>query len=292
MIPQEITNSLVTFFAEQLSCKFQLISDNPLSGGCINNVCHLKTNLGDFCLKYNLASAFPGMFEREATGLTLLKEANEIRVPGVIHTGSGKQYSYLLLEFVSSVSPVSTLMDDFGRSLARLHRHTAELFGGDQDNYMGSLPQSNRKHSDWISFFTEERLEKQVRLAQSSGFLNHETIDCFRRLYKRLDTIFPVENPSLLHGDLWGGNWLVAENGKACLIDPAVYYGHREVDIAMTTLFGGFSSDFYTAYQEEFPLENGWRARLEICNLYPLLIHLNLFGSGYLGKIESIVRKF
>jgi protein-ribulosamine 3-kinase len=292
MIPQEVKDSLESFLAEKFSGDLQIHSNVSLSGGCINNVCLLKTNFGDFCLKYNRSTAFPGMFESEAKGLLLLKEADEVRVPGVICTDSGNAYSYILLEFISPGTPGKEMMADFGRSLARLHRHSADFFGGDHDNYMGSLPQSNRKHSGWISFFIEERLEKQVMLAQSSGFLSSEISGCFGRLYKRLDTIFPKENPSLLHGDLWGGNYLVGETGKACLIDPAVYFGHREIDIAMTTLFGGFDNSFYTSYHEEFPLEKGWKDRLDIFNLYPLLVHLNLFGSGYLNQIESIVRKY
>jgi fructosamine-3-kinase len=155
---------------------------------------------------------------------------------------------------------------------------------------MGSLPQSNKKHSDWISFFVEERLEKQVSLAHE--YLSSSNFSAFNRLYKRLGELIPPEPPALLHGDLWGGNYMVSSDGKACLIDPAVYYGHREIDIAMTTLFEGFDGDFYASYHEEYPLEKGWRDRLDIFNLYPLLIHLNLFGSGYLGSIERILKRF
>jgi len=292
MIPEEITDSLSTFFAEQSSVPFRVLSDNPLSGGCINHVSRLKTSAGDFCLKYNRSISFPGMFESEARGLMLLKDTGEIRVPTVIHVCSGKQYAYLLLEFISSGSPAPGMMSDFGRSLARLHSHTTKLFGEDRDNYMGSLPQSNRKHAGWASFFIEERLEKQVKLAQSSGYLSSEILDHFRKLYTQLENIFPEEKPALIHGDLWGGNYILEENGRAGLIDPAVYYGNREIDIAMTTLFGGFDNAFYSGYNEIFPLEKGWRLRIDICNLYPLLIHLNLFGRGYLGQIESIVRKY
>lgn len=292
MIPQEISDSLILFFAAHFSHPLQILSVNSLSGGCINNVCRLHTDHGDFCLKYNRSIAFPGMFEGEEKGLALLKEADEIRVPSVIHTFSGEQYSWILLEFITPGPPASTMMDDFGRSLARLHRHRAEMYGSDHDNYMGSLVQSNRKHRDWVSFFIEERLEKQLHLAQASGYLSNEIMERFRRMYKQMENIFPKEIPALLHGDLWGGNYLVDEDGKACLIDPAVYYGHREIDIAMTTLFGGFCNAFYNSYDDEFPLVKGWKDRLEIYNLYPLLIHLNLFGSGYLRQIESIIRKF
>jgi protein-ribulosamine 3-kinase len=292
MIPKEIKDSLENFFSEHFSFRMEIHSAIALSGGCINQVFRLTTNRGDFCLKYNRSNAYPGMFVAEARGLKILKDAGEIRIPEVLLSGSGDQYDYLLMEFVQSGKAKTRLMEEFGRSLARLHKHSQEFFGEDIDNYMGSLPQSNRKHREWSSFFIEERLEKQVGIARSSGFLKGEVYQSFQRLYRQLDSIFPKEKPALLHGDLWNGNWIVDENGTACLIDPAVYYGHREIDLAMTLLFGGFDSSFYTAYDEEFPLEKEWRMRSDIGNLYPLLIHLNLFGAGYLGQIESIIRKF
>lgn len=252
----------------------------------------MTTNHGDFCLKFNLGSKYPGMFSAEANGLKKLKEAGEIKVPDVIVTGSSGQYDFLLLEFIHGGKSDRDLMEEFGRSLARLHRHSENFFGGDSDNYMGALPQSNRKHDDWSSFFIEERLEKQVQLARSFGYLKEGIYQSFQRLYSKLESLFPKENPALLHGDLWNGNWMVDTTGKACLIDPAVYYGHREIDLAMTLLFGGFDPSFYFAYHQEFPLEKEWRMRCDICNLYPLLVHLNLFGTGYLGQIEAIVRKF
>jgi fructosamine-3-kinase len=155
---------------------------------------------------------------------------------------------------------------------------------------MGSLSQGNTKHGTWNSFFREERLKKQVSLAGS--YFSTSDFAAFERLYIRLDKLIPVELPAMLHGDLWGGNYMVGKDGKPVLIDPAVYYGHREVDIAMTTLFGGFDEHFYMAYQEEYPLEKGWKERLDIFRLYPLLIHLNLFGSGYLGSIVNTIRRF
>jgi fructosamine-3-kinase len=155
---------------------------------------------------------------------------------------------------------------------------------------MGSLKQSNKKHTTWSAFFVEERLKKQVSL--SSGYFSTSDHTAFERLYGRLDKLLPVESPAMLHGDLWGGNYMVASDGKPCLIDPAVYYGHREADIAMTTLFGGFDDSFYTSYDQEYRLEKGWQERLDIFKLYPLLIHLNLFGSGYLESILSILRRF
>ena len=157
---------------------------------------------------------------------------------------------------------------------------------------MGSLRQNNCFHSSWVDFFINERLDKQVQLASRKGLLSGPLEKQFERLYAQLDELLPEEPPCLVHGDLWSGNFMVSENGEVCLIDPAVYYGNREVDLAMSTLFGGFSPDFYTSYEEEYPLIPGWKDRLELYNLYPLLIHLNLFGSGYLGSILKVLQRF
>jgi protein-ribulosamine 3-kinase len=290
MIPQEITDSLNAFFSTKYKDPSGITRNVSLSGGCINRVHRIQAGAGDFCIKYNHRERFPEMFTSEADGLALLKSAGEIRVPKVVCTGDAGPYSYILLEFIDSGRKSSVFMQDFGRSLARLHRHTAAYFGHNRDNYMGSLPQSNKKHSDWISFFIEERLRKQVLLAE--GCFSSSDLDAFERVYSRLGELLPEEPPALIHGDLWGGNYMVSAGGKACLIDPAAHYAHREADIAMTTLFGGFEEQFYDSYQEEYPMEKGWRRRLELYQLYPLLIHLNLFGTGYLGSVKSIIRKF
>jgi protein-ribulosamine 3-kinase len=289
MIPQEIKNSLIDFFSQSEYGSVEILNATSLSGGCINHVHRLQTNKGDFCIKYNLSEQFPGMFTAEADGLSLLKKANEIYIPGVICTGHAGMFDYILLEYINSAKKIPFFMEDFGRSLARLHKHSTDYFGHEIDNYMGSLPQCNQKHTTWTEFFIEERLKKQVSLGET--YFSSSELKAFERLYSRLDDIFPEEKPSLLHGDLWEGNYMVTKDGKACLIDPAVYYGHREVDIAMTSLFGGFNEDFYASYNEEYPLKTGWKSRLDIVTLYPLLIHLNLFGSGYLGSITSILRQ-
>jgi fructosamine-3-kinase len=290
MIPQEIADSLADIFSRTQDVSINIIKTSSLTGGCINHVHRLQTSNGAFCIKYNLSDRFPEMFTCEADGLALLKSAGEITVPEVIFTGEAGSFSYILLEFIDQGRKNSFFMQDFGQSLARLHRHSAGYFGHNLDNYMGSLPQSNKKHVTWTSFFVEERLKKQVLLA--GEYFSSADLSAFERLYARLDELLPVEPPAMLHGDLWGGNYMVAPDGKACLIDPAVYYGHREADIAMTTLFGGFDEHFYASYQEEYPLEKGWQDRLDIFKLYPLLIHLNLFGSGYFGSVVSIIRRF
>lgn len=290
MIPQEIISSITGFFNQTRNVTVDIKKSTSLSGGCINDVHRLQTNIGDFCIKFNLRNRFPEMFTSEAKGLSLLKSAGEIYVPEVYYTGEAGSFSYILLEYIDQGKRIPLFMKDFGRSLARIHRHTTGYFGLDIDNYMGSLPQSNKKHARWNDFFIEERLKKQVSLAKE--YFSSANLSAFERLYTRLDELLPVEPSALLHGDLWGGNYMVSPDGKACLIDPAVYYGHREVDIAMTTLFGGFDEQFYISYNEEYPLEKNWQQRLDIFKLYPLLVHLNLFGSGYLGSILSIIRRF
>jgi fructosamine-3-kinase len=290
MIPQEISDSLIEYFSKIRNVSIQISDTSSLSGGCINHVHRVETSIGDFCIKYNLRDRYPDMFTSEADGLASLKKAGKTYTPEVICTGEAGLYAYILLEFIEQGRRKSSFMQDFGRSLGQQHRVTTGYFGNTIDNYMGSIAQSNKQHPDWTSFFVEERLKKQVSLAHE--YFSPSDLASFDRLYARLKELLPEEPPALLHGDLWGGNYMVGKDGKACLIDPAVYYGHREIDIAMTSLFGGFDESFYASYQEEYPMEKGWQKRLDILNLYPLLIHLNLFGSGYLGSITSIIRRF
>ncbi len=292
MLPCEITEALCEWFEYNHSQSLVVHSAQPLGGGSINQVYKIDTNLGIFCLKYNLVKRFPEMFETEEKGLSLLRFAKAIRIPETIIVQSLTGYGFILLEFITSSRQSALFMQDFGYALAQIHKINALQYGLDHDNYMGALPQHNLFHDDWVSFFIEERLEAQVRLAVNNKRLGEEHMLSFQRLYTQLDHFFPPEKPSLLHGDLWNGNVLVSEKGNACLIDPAVYFGHREVDLAMSTLFGGFTNDFYASYQEAFPMETGWQERMDVYNLYPLLIHLNLFGSGYLGSILSVLKKF
>ncbi len=271
-------------------CK--VIGTRPISGGCINDAKRLQTTVGDFFIKVNSAIRFPGMFEAEAKGLKLLRSANELYVPKVITTGEFGGQQFLVTEFVESDIKADSFWEDFGTSLARLHRYSGNSFGLDHDNYIGSLAQSNTKADTWPSFFINNRLNPQLKLARDRGLVGEKLIKHFEGLYLKLPEIFPQEPPALLHGDLWSGNYMVSAEGRACIIDPAVYFGHREMDIAMTRLFGGFGYELYDAYNEEYPMEQGWEARMDICNLYPLLVHVNLFGGSYLSQVESIIRRF
>jgi fructosamine-3-kinase len=162
----------------------------------------------------------------------------------------------------------------------------------EQDNFIGSLIQENKQQPDFINFFISQRLEVQLKIARNQGALNQSDTRYFNSLFNKLNNIVPIEKPALLHGDLWSGNFMVNSSGAPCIFDPAVYYGHREADIAMTQLFGGFSPEFYHAYNETCPLEKDWQKRTDIFNLYPLLVHVNLFGGSYAAQVLRIIRHF
>lgn len=227
------------------------------------------------------------MFEAEADGLRELAAANEVRVPAVLACGVEKDRAYLMIERLQLERPSDKVQETFGQQLARLHRHTSARFGWWRDNTIGLTPQINEQRDDWIDFFRRHRLEYQVDLAVRNGFdlrLQGE------RLSARLDDFFVDYNPvpSLLHGDLWAGNWGSAD-GEPVIFDPAVYYGDRESDIAMTMLFGGFGRRFYEAYNKEWPMEAGHEKRLSLYRLYHVLNHLNLFGRSYLGQSRQLL---
>ena len=179
-----------------------------------------------------------------------------------------------------------------GARLAALHRCSKDFFGLDHNNYIGSLRQFNHQQTSWVNFFIEQRLNVQLKLAIDSGMMDSKWLNEFESLYAKLPAMLPEEKPSLLHGDLWGGNLITDEKGEPCLIDPAVYFGSREADLAMTKLFGGFDDEFYTSYQHTFPLQPGYDKRFDIYNLYPLLVHVNLFGGSYKSAVANILKAF
>jgi len=264
----------------------------PVGGGSINDAWRLETRGGRFFLKTNDAAPFPDLFEAEADGLGRLRGAAALRVPGSIAHGEERDTVFLLLEWIESAPRSASFWEDFGRGLARLHRHTWQSFGLERDNRIGSLAQVNSPEADWASFLIRHRLEPQLRMARDHKRVEAGTAFRFERLFGKLGALFPIEPPALLHGDLWSGNFLAGPSGEPVLIDPATYYGHREMDLAMTRLFGGFDPRLYAAYHAEWPLERGWEERMDLCNLYPLLVHVNLFGGGYAAQVEGIIRRF
>jgi fructosamine-3-kinase len=287
-----LPDSLRSEIEVQLGHKVKSLS--PVSGGSINEAAKLEIEeLGSCFLKWNRL-ADPDMFVKEVTGLELLKKADTgLRIPKVMLQGTHEgQIGYLLLEFIEDGRPGNSSAKKFGRQLAALHDNRNNQFGLDEDNYIGRLPQSNNKHSDWVTFFIEERMEPQLNMALEAGKFQSSISAAFNAMYRELPDIFPDARPSLLHGDLWGGNYFYDREGTAVIYDPAVYYGHREIELAFTHLFGGFSSSFYRAYDSTLSIEPGFEDRKDIYNLYPLLVHTNLFGGSYARQVEGIVKKF
>lgn len=281
-----IDQAFIIHLEEALSAEFthavRIFRNSPVSGGCINHTHKIESSAGNFFIKFNSKTRFPGMFEAEAKGLTLLSEAKSIRTPEVILTGTYQAFSFIILEFIETGKRGEDYWENAGIQLAKLHRNTSKEFGLDHDNYIGSLPQSNKLHKNWVTFFISERL-----LA-----IGKEIIRPFiDKLEKSLNERIPRESPALLHGDLWSGNIMCGSDGHATFFDPAVYYGHREMDLAMTRLFGGFSHEFYKAYHAEFPLENGFEERVDLYNLYPLLVHVNLFAGSYRDQVNAILNR-
>lgn len=290
-LPAEILTEITKYLSRRFSASCTILGSEPVSGGCIHQALRLNTSLGPFFLKWN-GTEQAGNFLAEQRGLELLARHSNDLIARPLVAGNTFRFSYLLLEFVEPGKTHPRFWQDFGEKLARLHQNTAPLFGLNHDNYIGRLPQSNRQHPDFVTFFIEERLQPQVRLARQTGLLDEGTTRYFERLYLRLPDLFPQEPPALLHGDLWQGNFLRGRDGRARLIDPAVYYGHREAEMAFTSLFGGFAAAFYDAYRECFPLAPGSAERTGLFNLYPLLVHLNLFGRSYLNGITDVLDSF
>jgi fructosamine-3-kinase len=222
--------------------------------------------------------------------VTVPEESVVGRQSSVVGTG------FILLEWLAAPPNADrhAAATELGRALAALHRATAPAYGLDRDNYIGATPQPNGWLASWLAFFRERRLAFQADLARRNGYLEGQRARGLARLLDRLDTWIDDQlvQPALLHGDLWGGNFLVGPSGAPALIDPAVYYGDREADLAFTTLFGGFPDSFYHAYNEVWPLPEGWRERRELYNLYHLLNHMNLFGTGYAAQVDQIVRRY
>lgn len=264
---------------------------HPVSGGCIHHAHRIDTDQGALFVKYNGLDQAHN-FEMESKGLMLLKDSNCVHVPDVITCDSIDHHAYLLLTFIESGIKAKNYWEVLGRNLGQLHRNSAPTFGLDYDNYIGSLAQSNRKHTSWIDFFIQERLQTMLALGEKKGRIPKSVRKQFDSLCEKLDSHFPQETPALIHGDLWGGNLMTNTEGLPVLIDPAVYYGHREIELAFMTLFDSQPPNFYQAYDEVYPLAHGWQERLDLYNLYPLLVHVNLFGGSYLSSVQAILNRY
>lgn len=268
-------------------------SSRPVGGGSINHAARVELADGRIAFVKHHPQAAPGGFASEAAGLRWLGEPRALGVPGVLGVGDDPGARFLALEWIDAGPAPADAGERFGRGLARLHRAGAAAFGWDADNMIGPLPQANAPCGTWPAFLAERRLLPMARLARARGGLGASGLARVEALAARLAELCgPPEPPARLHGDLWGGNAILGAIGGPAVVDPAVYGGHREMDLAMMRLFGGFPATAFTAYGDEFPLAPGHEDRVELCQLYPLLVHAALFGGGYGESAERIARRY
>ncbi len=278
----------------ELALGRRIVSAVPVAGGDINQAFELGMANGEAVfLKIN-ENAPPRMFEHEAHGLAFLREARALRTPDVLaFSEEDERPGFLLLQFVRAAKPGRHFEEALGRGLAALHCFGAPSFGLPESNFIGRLAQSNAARLTWLEFYRDERLRPQLSMAARAGRAPPALLRNFERLFAKLpELVGGAEPPSRLHGDLWAGNLHIDEQGAPCLIDPAVYGGHREIDLSMMKLFGGFGARVFSAYAEAFPLSPGHGERVALYQLYPLLVHLNLFGGSYLGALQSSLARY
>ncbi len=280
-------NQIAEHISQATGETFRAAHRRPVGGGSINQACALVDGSRAYFVKTNQASRV-AMFEAEALGLRQMAETNTIRVPRPLCWGIEGDASYIVLEWLDFGYGTHHAWDEMGRQLAAMHRVTSEKgFGWDQNNTIGSTPQLNPWTENWVDFFTEHRIRYQLKLAQRRGghFPNQD------KLLSAIPEILAGHDPqpSLVHGDLWSGNAAVIKTEEPVLLDPAVYFGDREVDLAMTELFGGFTANFYQAYNAAYPLDPGYERRKILYNLYHVLNHFNLFGGSYQSQANSMI---
>ena len=270
---------------------FTTLHRSAMGGGCINEAFHLEGRSRSLFVKLNSANRL-AMFTAEAAGLEAIRASKSLRAPRPIAWGTAGQCSWLALEFIPFTASAHRGGALLGEQLAAMHRNSAQAFGWERDNTIGANPQPNPWTADWTDFFRDQRLGYQLRLARENG-LPEGSLERLQRLLEAVPVLLEGHRPipSLLHGDLWGGNWGVAGDGSPVIFDPAVYYGDREADLAMTELFGGFDNGFYRAYRHAWPPEPGYQTRKGLYNLYHILNHFNLFGAGYANQAAALAEQ-
>ncbi|MCC6283185.1 MAG: fructosamine kinase family protein [Saprospiraceae bacterium] len=288
MLPTTLQNHLETIL------KARIAEVRPISGGDIHRAFRLTATDGrEWFVKTNNTAQAPTMFKTEAQGLALLGASQVIRTPKILGQGcTDDGHAYLLLEYIAPGYKNRLFWENFGRALSNLHGNTSAQFGFAHNNFIGSLPQSNTRHPSWEAFYAEERLWPQMLLACEKGYFDKNSETQLDHLCRKIAWLCPKESPALTHGDLWSGNFICDTSGQAVLIDPAAAFTHREMDLAMSRLFGGFDAAFYNAYEESWPLESGFEKRMEVYQLYYLLVHVNLFGGGYVEQVRGILKRW
>jgi protein-ribulosamine 3-kinase len=271
----------------------RIIRRAPLGGGSINRTERVDTDAGSFVLKTN-PHARAGLFRAEADGLAALRDSRTSLVVPAVVACEETAPAFLVIEYLPRGVPTEGFDEQLGRGLAELHRTTSTRYGFERDNFCGATPQPNPWTDRWVEFYGAARLGYQLRLASDAGRLSSDEARRLERLVARLGTWLPepAEGPALIHGDLWAGNLHVTPDGGPAIIDPAVYFAHREAELGMMHLFGGFSPRVFAAYDEAFPLDAGWRERLGLYQLYHVMNHLNLFGRGYHAQVMAMAGRY
>ncbi|MCB0736772.1 MAG: fructosamine kinase family protein [Bacteroidetes bacterium] len=287
MFSQAFQNHLLSHNVFEGTLKFESIV--PISGGDINSAFRIDTAKQTFFLKLNNLS-FDKMFAKEANGLNAIAATGTIKTPKIFAHGQFENTQYLLLEWIEIGLKKS--FAQLGSQLAQLHKTTRSHFGFFENNFIGSLTQLNQAEPDFITFFITQRLEPLVKKARDAQLLESHQVAQFIALYNKLPELIPHSKPSLLHGDMWSGNVIFNQSGEPVLIDPATYFGHYEMELAFTQMFGGFPSEFYNAYFNSTEPIPGFQKRVPVYNLYPTLVHLLLFGKSYLPGIRSTLNTF
>ncbi|HET8858359.1 fructosamine kinase family protein [Marivirga sp.] len=284
MLPKSIENQLNSFHGKEI---YHIQS---VDGGSINEAFRYSVEGDDFFVKCN--NQVPGIIAKELDGLKAIAKLDCIATPEIITFEKIDDYEVLVLPFISAGLKTPNAWENFGEQLALMHKQPAHYFGWHQSNFIGNLHQSNEDIPNFIDFFINQRLLPQIELAQKNAYLSTADIGLFEQLFQKLNEILPDAKPSLVHGDLWSGNFMIGENEKPYLIDPSIHYNFRETDIAFTHLFGGFDTKFYETYNHHCPLEPDFQNRISLYNIYPLLIHMNLFGSAYYGSVISNLKQY
>lgn len=265
----------------------------PVKGGNLNDTYRIESFNKKYFLKLNTAQNFPNLFVKEASGLEALAETKLFDIPKIITKGiTDNDFQFLILDWVEKGEATIENWEKFGHNMAKFHQNTNDQFGWSEDNYIAIIIQPNSYKSTWVDFYSNNRILPMVKLLADKKLLKSKEVKAANRLCSELINIFPEEKPSLIHGDLWNGNILTRENGDITLIDPAIYYGHREMDIALADLFGGFDDTFFNAYNEVYPLQENFEERKQIAQLFPLLVHALLFEGYYIKDVQSILKKF
>lgn len=285
-----MNKSLQDYISQLLGKRITAV--NPLSGGDISSVYVMETSFQKLVVKVQTGKDATAMFQSEKDALDFIRNSKAIAAPEIFHLNEFQNAAILVMEYVQSGTPNKGNWIQFAKDLAQLHSISDEHFGWNKDNFIGSLTQRNVLNTDWPEFYVTNRLQPQIDLALKQNLLSNNEIPYFEKMLESCQMYLQTDKPQFIHGDLWGGNFLFDPQGKAWLIDPAIYFGHGMVDIAMSKLFGGFAPAFYDTYFDSIPKPAYYSEQIDLYQLYYLLVHLNLFGSSYYQSVINILKKY